>query len=114
MEWDRVNLQNGVELSLSPELVAELERVVRDWRRQRAVEFRPLGDEIAEYLRQHPSASVVEVARALRARDQLVRETLRSDLRFQRGSPPPGASRRLKSWMLAGEAHSSRPIEADE
>src|SRR4051794_3666481 len=94
MQPDLITLQNGVELSLSPELVAELEAVVRRWRHQLGAP-RVLADEIATYLEQHSTASSIELARALRARDQDVRHTLQGDPRFERVPPPSGASTRL-------------------
>jgi fatty acid-binding protein DegV len=108
MRRDRITLQNGLELTLSAELIAELEEVVRRWRRQQRAPRR-LADEIATYLEKHHAASTIELARALRARDQDVRDALQNDPRFQPLSPPIGTSTRRKSWALASKSTSSVP-----
>jgi hypothetical protein len=108
MRRDRITLPNGIELSFSPELVAELEARLREWRREEGGP-RELADEIASYLETHTTASAIQLARALRARDQNVRKALENDPRFQRVPPPAAASARLKSWALASTASAPVP-----
>ena len=75
---------------------------------------RLLGDEIASFLAANPGATTYEVARGVRARDELVRAVLAGDARFERRSHGARRPANAKCWVLISEGMSARPIDADE
>jgi hypothetical protein len=96
----KLTLPSGETVTLTPEVVAQLESALRTLRR-RAASHRDLGAEIEALLTVRPASSTIEIARAIRARDQDVRLTLNSDSRFQLACPPAGRSRKVRTWILA-------------
>ena len=69
---------------------------------------RDLPTEIATVLTANGQATVPEIARAIRARDERVRHVLNSDKRFSRAQNKSGRSGRAKLWMLA--PNTSEPV----
>ena len=102
-----LRLPDGLTVRLDAQQVAEIESAIKRWREERRVK-RDLGAEISGYLDAYPESTVTEIARSIRARDHRVRNTLESNPRFQRSSPPPGRSRRVQTWKLA--ASTSEPV----
>ncbi|MFN8224250.1 MAG: hypothetical protein U0R50_13510 [Gaiellales bacterium] len=87
-----------VELLLTDKLARELEAVIRAYRRPPGRDY---AAEIERYLQEAGVAHTTQIARAIHARDQIVREILAHDARFQRASAPRGASGRPIYWTLA-------------
>jgi hypothetical protein len=95
-----LTLASGETVTLTPDALGELDSALRLLRRQDRL-HRDLGAEIEALLTERPGLSTIEIARAIRARDQDVRLTLNGDSRFQVASPPAGRSRKVKAWILA-------------
>lgn len=68
-----------------------------------------LARRVAAYLADIEAATVPEMGRALRVRDEVVREALRADPRFARATAAAGRSRQARPWTLAEK--SSWPAE---
>jgi hypothetical protein len=96
----KLTLASGETVTLTLEVVAQLDSALRALRR-RARPRRDLAAEIEALLTERPESSTIEIARAVRARDQDVRLTLNSDSRFQLACPPAGRSRKVRTWILA-------------
>ncbi len=62
-----------------------------------------LARRIADLLADGSALTAPEIARELRLRDIIVRDTLRSDPRFEREPDAAGRSRQARPWTLAGE-----------
>lgn len=104
----KLTLASGETITLTPEVVLELDSALRLLRRQ-ARPHRNLGAEIESLLAERPGSSTIEIARAVRARDQDVRLTLNGDARFQVACPPEGRSRKVKAWILASRPRGAVP-----
>jgi hypothetical protein len=96
----KLTLASGETVTLTPEVVGELDSALRALRRH-ARPLRDLGAEIEALLTERPGSSTIEIARAVRARDQDVRLTLNGDSRFHVACPPAGRSPKVKAWILA-------------
>jgi hypothetical protein len=104
----KLKLPSGETITLTPEVVGELDSALRALR-QHARPHRDLGAEIEALLTERPASSTIEIARAIRARDQDVRLTLNSDSRFQLACPPPGGHERSgHGSSLLGREESSQ------
>lgn len=90
----------GVTIVVEPEAVPAVESALRAYTRSRRPR-RDLAAEVERFLADHPGVSVVEIARAIRARDYDVRRVLNSDARFRALSAAPGRSTRVRAWVLA-------------
>jgi hypothetical protein len=97
-------------LTFSPAAVEVLDRAIREQRRSQRAEERDLQSEIASFLRDGPGATVTDVARGIRARDQDVRRVLNDDSRFQAQPPDGGRSTRAKAWVLSREGSGVVPL----
>lgn len=95
-------------IPLTADLAPHLEAALREHRRRRTG-ARDLAQEVERFLRRHHAASVVEIARGIRARDHAVRTILCSDSRFSRVSPPAGRSIRVKAWTVSSDARDVVP-----
>lgn len=69
----------------------------------------PIAERIADLLADGRAATVPEIARELRLRDIDVRDTLRSDPRFERSPAAPGLSPQARAWAVAREVVPTRP-----
>lgn len=96
----KLALASGETVTLTPEVVAQLDSALRALRRH-GRPHRDLGAEIEALLTERPGSSTIEIARAIRARDHDVRLALNRDSRFQLACPPAGRSRKVKAWILA-------------
>lgn len=72
-----------------------------------------LAAQVAAVLTDGP-ATVPEVARRARLRDETVRKVMQSDPTFVRVSPPPGRSPKAKCWTLASKVVVEPRTSADE
>jgi hypothetical protein len=72
----------------------------------------PVADEVAGALADGVPRTAYEIALAIKRRRAVVEEALAADRRFLRASPPPGRSRRARTWTTApeGSGHPSRPV----
>ena len=68
-------------IPLTAELATHLEAALREHRRRRPGS-RDLAQEATGFLRRHPLASTIEIARGIGARDHDVRTILHSEPRF--------------------------------
>jgi hypothetical protein len=104
----KLTLASGETVTLTPEVVAQLDSALRALRRH-VRPRRDLAAEIEALLTERPESSTIEIARAIRARDRDVRLALNGDSRFQLACPPAGRSRKVKAWGLASGPRGAVP-----
>jgi hypothetical protein len=95
-------------VDLTDELVGEMRRALREWRRSSRPELN-LGDEIDAFLQNHAGADTETIARGISKRTADVRATLTSSDRFYRVTPATGRNHRSHGWVSASGATEAVP-----
>lgn len=103
----RFTFRGGLTIVVQGADVSELANALS--RHRRPPQQRVLADEIATYLEDKLAATSTEIARAIRARDQTVRQVLSGDERFQIASSPAGRSQKARPWILSPRASGAVP-----
>jgi hypothetical protein len=88
--------------ALTEELLARVEAALREHRRRGS--SRDLTQEIEAFLRRHPVASTIEIARGIRARDTEVRGVLNGNPIFEPARDSRNREGRGNRWTLATAA----------
>jgi hypothetical protein len=97
-----IRLSAGVALVIEADNVPSLEAALRSYRKQLRSQ-RNLADDIASHLHAHGPLTTEQIRTAVRARAQLVRQTLNHDSRFQQIASPPGRRGNAKYWDVSPE-----------
>lgn len=103
-----IEVPAGTFLMLAPEAVDAFEAAIREQRRVDRTK-RDLAAEIETFLAPNGPATAPEIARAVRARDGIVREVLGTDSRFIRASGHADRSARARLWSLVSRASGLGP-----